>query len=147
MPTTAGYYACLLRFYYHLNGDHIGRLSVKTRQCIGCSESVAWTRNTSAGDQWIRHGIYLRSSKPFQVRRKAWIHLLFVLKSSIFLLLNIVFYYYLYIIANPSFFQIFHILDINLTYKIHTTTLPRPDGLLLVSQPFNMKWLILKSDH
>ena len=56
-----------MRFYYHLNGDHIGRLSVKTRQCVGCVETVAWTRNVSAGNQWIRHGIYLRSSKAFQV--------------------------------------------------------------------------------
>jgi len=65
LPTTSSF--CLMRFYYHLNGDHIGRLSVKTRQCAGCIETVAWTRNVSAGNQWIRHGIYLRSSKAFQV--------------------------------------------------------------------------------
>ena len=58
---------CLMRFYYHLYGDHIGSLSVKTRTCKTCPGSVLWRRNNTAGNYWVRHAIYLRSPKPFQV--------------------------------------------------------------------------------
>ena len=72
MPSSASGTSCLIRFYYHMNGDHIGRLSVKTRQCeaAGCPETLVWTRNVSTGDVWIRHASVLRSSKAFQVSLK-----------------------------------------------------------------------------
>lgn len=71
MPTTSGVSSCLLRFYYHLKGDHIGRLTVKTRQCTGtgCPETAVWSTNTTAGDQWVRHAVRLYSRQPFQVRQ------------------------------------------------------------------------------
>eukprot|EP00795_Rhopilema_esculentum_P012712 gene12712-3431_t len=69
MPSSASGTSCMIRFYYHMNGDHIGRLSVKTRQCeaAGCPETLVWTRNVSTGDVWIRHASVLRSSQAFQV--------------------------------------------------------------------------------
>ncbi len=70
MQTTATYPSyCLLRFYYHLLGDHIGRLNVYSRQCQGkgCPERLHWTTNTTAGNRWVRREVRISSNKPFQV--------------------------------------------------------------------------------
>eukprot|EP00794_Sanderia_malayensis_P017044 gene17044-18759_t len=69
MPTTATGRTCMLRLYYHLFGDHIGRLNVYVRQCQGngCPETLQWTTNTSAGNRWVRREVRLTSLKHFQV--------------------------------------------------------------------------------
>ncbi|XP_047128245.1 MAM and LDL-receptor class A domain-containing protein 1 isoform X1 [Hydra vulgaris] len=59
--------ACSIRFYYHMVGDHIGVLRVKTRQCTNCPETTVWTRSTPAGNFWVRTSIRLTSILPFQV--------------------------------------------------------------------------------
>ena len=59
--------SCFVRFYYHMTGNHIGSLRVKTRQCTTCDEVVVWERSISSGDFWIKQGVELKSSRPFQV--------------------------------------------------------------------------------
>ncbi|XP_057298293.1 MAM and LDL-receptor class A domain-containing protein 2-like isoform X2 [Hydractinia symbiolongicarpus] len=67
VQATAPYSYCYIRFYYHMFGDHIGKLSVKTRQCKTCPEKVWWSRSDSAGNFWVRRAVAMRSDKPFQV--------------------------------------------------------------------------------
>ena len=63
--TRNGY--CKFRFYYHMYGDHIGTLKVKTRECTKCKENTIWMRNAEAGNFWVRHNIWIKSSAAFQV--------------------------------------------------------------------------------
>jgi len=66
--TTNIYTDCYVRFYYHMTGRHIGKLSVKTRKCVGCVEDVIWQRTTpSAIDNWVRHSTFIHADGPFEV--------------------------------------------------------------------------------
>ena len=65
---TMNYQYCTLRLYYHMYGDHIGKLSVKIRECKKCKERLIWSRDTSAGNYWVRHFVNIQNDKPFQVK-------------------------------------------------------------------------------
>merc|ERR1719494_329267 len=64
---TMNYQYCTLRLYYHMYGDHIGKLSVKIRECKKCKERLIWSRDTSAGNYWVRHFVNIQNDKPFQI--------------------------------------------------------------------------------
>ena len=64
---TLSYSRCYLRFYYHMVGQHVGTLRVKTRQCETCKESIVFVNTKETVDNWVRRVVSLRSYLPFQV--------------------------------------------------------------------------------
>ena len=63
------YQQCYLRIYYHMVGQHVGVLRVKTRKCQTCEEKILWQNSLATIDNWVRRTLIVRSDAAFQVSK------------------------------------------------------------------------------
>ena len=64
-PTSS---ACLVRFFYHMYGSHIGTLNIYTRTSTTGVMNRVWTLSGDQGDQWIRGNATINVNQNFQVK-------------------------------------------------------------------------------
>lgn len=55
---------CTLEFWYYMNGNHVGTLSVLTNDI---ALNVLWSRTGNQGTQWIKGIVAIGSRRNFQV--------------------------------------------------------------------------------
>ncbi|EDV21956.1 uncharacterized protein TRIADDRAFT_59472 [Trichoplax adhaerens] len=66
VPATASS-ACTLRFWYNMNGQDMGTLSVYYWTTYGGTMTPLWSKSRNLGDTWYRVSIPLTSNNNFQV--------------------------------------------------------------------------------
>ena len=59
---------CSMSFWYHMNGAHIGTLSVYSTNNYGQLENKIWAISGDQGNFWNRAKVTLSSDKDFQVK-------------------------------------------------------------------------------
>ncbi|XP_022107087.1 neuropilin-1a-like [Acanthaster planci] len=60
-----------LRFFYHMHGEHAGRLSVRLRSGGELATEALWTRKGDHGDEWMEAVVEGRSSSDFEIAFEA----------------------------------------------------------------------------
>ncbi|XP_054245935.1 LOW QUALITY PROTEIN: MAM and LDL-receptor class A domain-containing protein 1 [Indicator indicator] len=63
----AGNRSCVFRFYYHMFGKQVYKLSVFQRTVSNTQGQLLWHNFGHQGNRWIRETIYISSSNPFQI--------------------------------------------------------------------------------
>ncbi|NWH70951.1 MALR1 protein, partial [Piaya cayana] len=58
---------CIFRFYYHMFGKQVYKLSVFQRTVSNSKGWLLWYKFGNQGNRWIRQTLYISSSKPFQI--------------------------------------------------------------------------------
>ncbi|XP_015708985.1 MAM and LDL-receptor class A domain-containing protein 1 isoform X1 [Coturnix japonica] len=58
---------CIFRFHYHMSGKQVYTLSVFQRTMSNMKGTLLWYKYGNQGGRWIRHTLYISSSKPFQI--------------------------------------------------------------------------------
>ena len=59
--------ACIVRFWYHMYGAHIGSLNVYTATNYGTPDKTVWSLSGNQGNMWKKGKAILDSSSDFQV--------------------------------------------------------------------------------
>ncbi|KAK1172073.1 MAM and LDL-receptor class A domain-containing protein 1 [Acipenser oxyrinchus oxyrinchus] len=58
---------CIFRFYYHMFGQHIYKLSVFKRSSTETKGELLWIKYGEQSNIWLRETLYLTSHQPFQI--------------------------------------------------------------------------------
>ena len=58
---------CKVRFFYHMYGQHIGSLNIKTRTSVSGAMTQQWSLSGNQGNSWKRAEVLLSLTQNFQV--------------------------------------------------------------------------------